>query len=60
MKDGRKTVKANRMILSVCLPLDLADLLQWLVDRYGLSRSDFISKAIKFYLDTLGITKVGE
>lgn len=65
MKDGNntirfKTVKANRKIISVSFPLDLADRMQWLVDRYGFNRSDFISKAVKFYLDSLGIKKVGE
>ena len=60
MKDGNKTVKGNRRIITVCLPLDLADWLQWLVDRYGLSRSDFVSKAIVFYLNTLGIKKDGD
>lgn len=60
MKDGtNKTIKGARKIISVSFPLDLAGRMQWLVDRYGFNRSDFISKAVKFYLDSLGI-KGGE
>ena len=61
MKDGtNKTVKGSRRIISISFPLDIADRIQWLVDRYGFNRSDFISKAVKFYMDSLGIKKVGE
>lgn len=59
MKDGTKRIKGNRMVISVSFPLEIAHKMQWLVDRYGFNRSDLISKAVKFYLDTLGI-KGGE
>ena len=55
MLDGNKTVKGSRKIYSVSIPLDLAGRIDWYVDRYGFNRSDLVSRAIKFYLDSLGI-----
>ena len=59
MKDGTKRTKGSRIVISISFPLEIFNRMQWLVDRYGFNRSDLISKAVKFYLDTLGI-KDGE
>lgn len=59
MKDGTKRTKGSRIVISISFPIEIFNRMQWLVDRYGFNRSDFISKALKFYLDTLGI-KEGE
>lgn len=59
MKDGTKRTKGSRIVISISFPIEIFNRMQWLVDRYGFNRSDFISKALKFYLDTLGI-KDGE
>lgn len=55
MKDGNKTIKGDRQIISVSIPLPVANRLNWFIERYSMNRSDLISQAIKFYLDTLGI-----
>ena len=59
MKDGTKRTKGSRIVISISFPIEIFNRMQWLVDRYGFNRSDFISKAVKFYLDSLGI-KGGE
>ena len=59
MKDGTKRTKGNRMIISISFPLDIANRIQLLVERYGFNRSDLIAKAVKFYLDSLGIKEGG-
>lgn len=59
MKDGTKRTKGSRIVISISFPIEIFNRMQWLVERYGFNRSDFISKAVKFYLDTLGI-KEGE
>lgn len=59
MKDGTKRTKGSRIVISISFPIEIFNRMQWLVDRYGFNRSDFISKAVKFYLDSLGI-KEGE
>lgn len=55
MKDGTKRTKGSRIVISISFPIEIFNRMQWLVERYGFNRSDFISKAVKFYLDTLGI-----
>ena len=55
MKDGTKRTKGSRIVISISFPIEIFNRMQWLVDRYGFNRSDFISKALKFYLDSLGI-----
>ena len=60
MKDGTKRTKGSRIVISISFPIEIFNRMQWLVDRYGFNRSDFISKAVKFYLDSLGIKKVGD
>lgn len=59
MKDGTKRTKGSRIVISISFPIEIFNRMQWLVERYGFNRSDFISKAVKFYLDSLGI-KGGE
>ena len=59
MKDGNKRTKGSRIVISISFPIEIFNRMQWLVERYGFNRSDFISKAVKFYLDSLGI-KEGE
>jgi metal-responsive CopG/Arc/MetJ family transcriptional regulator len=55
MKDGTKRTKGSRIVISISFPIEIFNRMQWLVERYGFNRSDFISKAVKFYLDSLGI-----
>lgn len=50
MKDGNKTRKEGRQIVSVSLPLPVYDALQELSDRYSMNRSALIAKAISDYL----------
>lgn len=59
MKDGTKTRKGERQIVSVSLPLPVYDALQEVADRYSMNRSALIAKAIADYLKDLGL-KVGE
>jgi len=59
MKDGSKTRKGERQIVSVSLPLPVYDALQQMADRYSMNRSALIAKAISDYLKDLGL-KVGE
>lgn len=59
MKDGEKTRKGDRQIVSVSLPLPVYDALQEVADHYSLNRSALIAKAIVDYLHDLGL-KVGE
>lgn len=59
MKDGEKTRKGDRQIVSVSLPLPVYDSLQEVADHYSLNRSALIAKAIVDYLHDLGL-KVGE
>ena len=59
MKDGTKRTRGSRIVISISFPFEIFNRMQWLVDRYGFNRSDFISKAVKFYLDSLSI-KEGE
>ena len=59
MKDGRKTRKGERQIVSVSLPLPVYDALQDVADHYSMDRSALIAKAIADYLRELGL-KVGE
>lgn len=59
MKDGTKRTKGSRIVISISFPIEIFNRMQWLVERYCFNRSDFISKAVKFYLDSLGI-KEGE
>lgn len=59
MKDGIKTRKGDRQIVSVSLPLPVYDALQEVADHYSLNRSALIAKAIVDYLKDLGL-KVGE
>ena len=59
MKDGTKRIKGSRIVISSSFPIEIFNRMQWLVERYGFNRSDFIAKAVKFYLDSLGI-KGGE
>ena len=59
MKDGSKTRKGERQIVSVSLPLPVYDALQQVADRYSMNRSALIAKAISDYLKDLGL-KVGE
>lgn len=59
MKDGSKTRKGERQIVSVSLPLHVYDALQEVADHYSMNRSALIAKAIADYLKDLGL-KVGE
>lgn len=59
MKDGAKTRKGDRQIVSVSLPLPVYDALQEVADHYSMNRSALIAKAIADYLRDLGL-KVGE
>lgn len=59
MKDGAKTRKGERQIVSVSLPLPVYDALQEVADYYSMNRSALIAKAISDYLKDLGL-KVGE
>ena len=59
MKDGTRTRKGERQIVSVSLPLPVYDALQQVADRYSMNRSALIAKAISDYLKDLGL-KVGE
>ena len=59
MKDGNRTNKEGRQIVSVSLPLPVYDALQELADHYSMNRSALIAKAITDYLKDLGL-KVGE
>ena len=59
MKDGTKTRKGERQIVSVSLPLPVYDALQDMAERYSMNRSALISKAIADYLKDLGL-KVGD
>lgn len=59
MKDGTKTRKGERQIVSVSLPLPVYDKLQEIADHYSMNRSALIAKAITDYLKDLGL-KVGE
>lgn len=59
MKDGTKTRKGERQIVSVSLPLPVYDALQQVADHYSLNRSALIAKAISDYLNALGL-KAGE
>ncbi len=59
MKDGTKTRKGERQIVSVSLPLPVYDRLQEIADHYSMNRSALIAKAITDYLKDLGL-KVGE
>lgn len=59
MKDGTKTRKGERQIVSVSLPLPVYDALQEMADHYSMNRSALIAKAITDYLKDLGL-RVGE
>lgn len=59
MKDGAKTRKGERQIVSVSLPLPVYDALQEVADHYSMNRSALIAKAISDYLKDLGL-KVGD
>lgn len=59
MKDGNKTRKGDRQIVSVSLPLPVYDALQEVADHYSMNRSALIAKAISDYLRELGL-KVGD
>lgn len=59
MKDGSKTRKGDRQIVSVSLPISVYDKLQELADHYSMNRSALIAKAISEYLTSLGL-KVGD
>ena len=59
MKDGSKTRKGDRQIVSVSLPLPVYDALEQVADHYSINRSALIAKAIAEYLSELGL-KVGE
>ena len=59
MKDGSKTRKGERQIVSVSLPLPVYDALQEVADHYSMNRSALIAKAVVDYLHDLGL-KVGE
>lgn len=59
MKDGSKTRKGDRQIVSVSLPLPVYDALQEIADHYSMNRSALIAKAISDYLRELGL-KVGD
>ena len=59
MKDGTRTRKGERQIVSVSLPLPVYDALQQVADRYSMNRSALIAKAISDYLKDLSL-KVGE
>lgn len=59
MKDGTKTRKGERQIVSVSLPLPVYDALQTMAEHYSMNRSALIAKAIEDYLKDLGL-KVGE
>lgn len=59
MKDGSKTRKGERQIVSVSLPLPVYDALQEVADHYSMNRSALIAKAITDYLRELGL-KVGD
>lgn len=59
MKDGAKTRKGERQIVSVSLPLSVYDALQEVANHYSMNRSALIAKAISDYLKDLGL-KVGE
>ena len=59
MKDGTKTRKGDRQIVSVSLPLPVYDALQEMSDHYSMNRSALIAKAIEDYLKDLGL-KVGD
>ena len=59
MKDGTKTRKGQRQIVSVSLPLPVYDALKELEERISINRSAIIAKAILEYLKDIGL-KVGE
>ena len=59
MKDGTKTRKGQRQIVSVSLPLPVYDALRELEERISINRSAIIAKAITEYLKDIGL-KVGE
>lgn len=59
MKDGSKTRRGDREVISVSVPLHLYDRMQEVCDHYNLNRSAMISSAISEYLSKLGV-RVGE
>ena len=54
-----KTRKADRMIISISVPIPLYEKMEELCDHFNMNRSAMISSAIKSYLREMGI-KVGE
>ena len=60
MQDGMsKTLKGDREIISVSLPLPVYDAMEEVCDHYNMNRSAMVASAISDYLQKLGI-KVGE
>ena len=60
MKDGKsKTLKGDREIISVSLPVDLYDCMQEFCEHYDINRSSMIASAIMEYMRSVGM-KVGE